>query len=225
LADAEVDAIPPRLRELDARWHEIGAVPKAKARALDERFARARKAAETRRERLLAAARRADVSALGARAQACSRLEQSALTGSYDASLAERAREEWAALAAVADPDLAALERRFGQACAAVEGNGDAQQTLRADLATNLSAKRQLCIRMEVLAEVPSPEAFTEARMAYQVERLTAAMQEGQSADPFEEALGLERSWHLTGAVEPEEHARLEERFHRALEAFHRRRS
>jgi hypothetical protein len=57
--------------------------------------------------------------------------------------------------------------------------------------------------------------------MAYQVERLSAAMHEGHSVEPFAQALAIERSWYLTGPVDPEQHVDLEARFHRALGAFH----
>jgi hypothetical protein len=46
-------------------------------------------------------------------------------------------------------------------------------------------------------------------------------MHEGHSVEPFAQALAIERSWYLTGPVDPEQHVGLEARFHRALGAFH----
>ena len=106
------------------------------------------------------------------------------------------------------------LDKRF-QAALARNGTMTLDDTV-------LLAARQLCIRLEFLAGLPSPPEEQEMRMAYQVERLSRSMtgeQPRRSAE--DESRDAERDW-LTLPVLPEpEHATFSARVQAALSHIH----
>ena len=86
-----------------------------------------------------------------------------------------------------------------------------------------------MCIRLEILAGIDSPPEAREARMAYQVKRLSEAMKgglvEAEPSDKFTELQQLERAWYLSGAVPADAALKLETRFQHAVQAIENRRS
>jgi len=73
---------------------------------------------------------------------------------------------------------------------------------------------RRLCIRAEVLTDVPTPPEDQGFRREYQLQRLVHSMGQGVSADPAQlDALALE--WLAAGPVEEEAYTRLLARFER----------
>jgi len=83
-----------------------------------------------------------------------------------------------------------------------------------ADVAANEAVLRRLCIRAEVLTDVPTPPEDQGFRREYQLQRLVHSMGQGVSADPAQlDALALE--WLAAGPVEEEAYTRLLARFER----------
>jgi len=84
--------------------------------------------------------------------------------------------------------------------------------------------KQELCLQLEILAEIDSPPEFAKARLEYQVRRLSAAMahqdRTAQDQDTMAASLALMRTYWLTGAVSPHESVPIEARFERALQAL-----
>jgi len=82
---------------------------------------------------------------------------------------------------------------------------------------------------LEILAGVDSPPEVKEARMAYQVKRLSEAMKggnlDGEPADKTAELQTIERTWYLIGAIPAEAAHKLEQRFQQALQTFEQRRT
>ena len=78
-------------------------------------------------------------------------------------------------------------------------------------------AKRraELCLHLEILAQVDSPPELTQTRLQFQVTRLTERMREGEK-DPLEATSRLLQEWYLCGPAPASEAAALEERFLRA---------
>ena len=77
---------------------------------------------------------------------------------------------------------------------------------------------------MEILAGVESPPEAAGERLAYQVDRLSAAMSRGlkeQSIEPQAEAEEIEQRWYLTAAPS-EQTQELEQRFQKARQTLHR---
>jgi hypothetical protein len=78
-------------------------------------------------------------------------------------------------------------------------------------------ALRILCIRSEIRSGLPTPVSDQELRREYQVQRLMQAMGQGMGADDSSrEAMALD--WIRIGAVPPELHEQLQERFMRSWE-------
>ena len=158
---------------------------------------------------------------LGERAEVCLAVEGLALTADTDEAAIAAQEARWQGFPYLSDERLAeAIQRRFDQALAAARGDAAALQSLREGQADHLARRGELCLHMEVLAGIESPPEAREARMAFQVSRLSAAMQEGRP-DDAEEALRVEQDWYLTGHAGGEEPA-LQARFRRALAAIAR---
>lgn len=90
--------------------------------------------------------------------------------------------------------------------------------TVPADLAANEAALRRLCIRAEVLCDLPTPPEDQASRREYQLQRLVRSMGQGVSAEPAElDALALE--WIAAGPVEEETYSQLLARLERCRAA------
>lgn len=188
-------------------------LPRSATRALRERFARAaeRCAAAVTRERALETRRiwsdvLAAANCLRAYALAVARpadpAERAALRARTEAAIA--ARRDWPKDAG------AVLARQLSRA--------DAGE-VPADLAANEALLRRLCIRAEVLSDIPTPPEDAASRREYQLQRLVRTMGQGASADPEElDTLALE--WIAAGPVEEETYVPLLSRFERCRDAL-----
>jgi len=210
IAALEGEALQAGLRQLPALRTEFEALdlPRMSARDLRQRFAQGaeRCDAAARRQRD-AAARRAwsdlFAAAFRVRAYALAKLEQRApdetalLRGAAESAIAGLAQSPKAAR------DL--LEQQLVQADAGAVGS---------DLAANASALRLLCVRAELLADLPTPEEDLELRREYQMRRLVESMGRGErtSAASLD---GLALEWLAVGPTEPAVHDALLARFER----------
>jgi len=207
------DDLQAGLRQLQTLYTEFEALdlPRASARDLRRRFAQGA-------DRCDAVARRQQEAAVrqawGDLLAAASRVRSYAL-----ARLEQHAPDETAKLRDAAESAIAGLAQ-------APKGARDllAQQLVRvdtgavgSDLATNEAALRLLCVRAELLADLPTPEEDLELRREYQMRRLVESMGRGEriSAADFD-ALALE--WIAVGPVEPGIHDALLGRFKRCRE-------
>ncbi len=199
-------------------WKEIGPVPKSDVARLEARFAAAQSEFESHRQTLRKRAQRAQLESLHQRAELCARAENVVHGDNPEQALnlIETLRAQWSALRSLEQKgDEDAMRGRFEQACEAALGNEDALAT-RARVETRSRERREaLCIRMEILAGIDSPPEFAQARMAYQVSRLSDAMSGGEERPPdqWEE---LVRDWCLEGPAPPGAADALETRFQRA---------
>jgi Domain of Unknown Function (DUF349) len=86
-----------------------------------------------------------------------------------------------------------------------------------AELLSREKALRTLCIRREIHCEVPTPPEDDTLRREYQVQRLMQAMGQGNRGDGEEwDAMTLE--WIRIGAIEPNLHESLQQRFLRCAD-------
>jgi hypothetical protein len=120
-----------------------------------------------------------------------------------------------ASLKAAAETGMAAA-RRWPKG--GLEALGTALADERAtDLAANASALRMLCIRAEILADLPTPPEDQALRRDYQLQRLVQNLGQGQRADATElDTLAIE--WLGVGPVEDAAYAPLLARFRRCRE-------
>jgi hypothetical protein len=187
-------------------------LPRSSARELHQRFSRAvDRCRDTARRERTAAARRGWSDALAAAAKIHAYGLATAQQRSDEDREALRA-EATAAVEALAHAPKSARER-LDQQLAKVTG-GD----VSADLAGNEAALRLLCVRAELIADVPSPAEDVELRREYQMQRLVQSMQRGERVTPAElDELALE--WIAVGPVEPATGEALLARFERCREA------
>jgi hypothetical protein len=191
-----------RVADLRAQFEALGEFPKSDARDLRRRFERAVDRCE--------------------RAVAREKAEEAERGWTELLDAADRVREYRLAVMRSADTaQQEALRRAAEEAITngsrwpkggaetlkkALEQNG------AADFAANEAALRKLCIRAEILAEVPTPAEDHPLRREYQVQRLLETMgQGGAGAETHLDALALE--WIGVGPVEEPVYGSLVERF------------
>jgi hypothetical protein len=192
--------------------------------AIEERFDKACQQVDKRYHRQLASEHREQLDLLRLKAAFCVELEQSdtwvRLQVQLELSAIATIQSAWAQLPQLEDLHWeTTIEQRFQQACTAITtGEQSVDKTI-------LSHKETLCIRMEIAAGIESPPNAAQARMAYQVARLSEAMSGGERkiVDKPIEAEEVERSWYLSDAAPAEQTLDLEQRFNRAWQAFYYR--
>jgi len=195
-----------QIKKLREEWDRVGPLPRKAGEGLERRFETWCRQVEMQRQAFLVVEQRRQLDLLKEKANLCLAVE----AGELDL---ESAKIKWEALPKLENPEWEeAITERF-------EHTTDFQEREEA-----LKAKKTFCIRMEILAGIDSPPAEMEARMAYQVARLTEAMTGGEKPgfkDKMTEVQEIEKSWYLSQAVASEYVGGLEQRFKRALEAFY----
>ena len=195
--DAAVDAetLEARRRELESRWRSVaGSDQRMESRwrkALERLTARA---AEGAREKRLA---RYSVA-----------LRKYALLRELERGLqsAELLTPRWDAEGALPSAFDAPLASRWARAC---------REHALAEPAESDEAARELLVRLEFGAGLPSPAEDRQRRMDHQVARLSARMRGGTSLTPARELDELLAAWFGQPPVSDE----LEQRFERAARA------
>ena len=196
-----------RIADLRVAFEGAGEFPRSEARSLQTRFDRAADRCEKAVERQQA------------------RDAERSWSDLLDAANRVRAyREAVARNAAAAEQD--ALKQAAEDYIAGVtQWPKGGQETVRkslaktdaGDLAANELALRTLCIRAEILAEVPTPEEDQLLRREYQVKRLMQGMGQGLSADDSQlDSMTLE--WVGVGPTVEQTYLALLERFKRCRE-------
>jgi len=219
----QISALDDGYRELKSRWQESDEleIPFRAIKPLEGSWDQAVQALQQRKKAIREERIRGELKQLCLYAQQCQNLEQAA--GEARAEILESAEEMWNA-----SPELrnsahqAVMEKRFARACQIYMNSISDPETLRAGQAENLRQQLQRCLLLEIVAEVESPEAYTEERMALQVSRLSGRMRNREQdklaeTDPSQ----LEQAWYLTGALPAEAYAALENRFEAAKRAIH----
>jgi hypothetical protein len=188
-----------RLPDLRVAFDEIGELPKANARQLQDRFERAfercHKAVTQQHTR---DAEQGWIDLLDAANHV--RAYRLALARNIDAAeLKQAAEDRLAGATKLPKRGLEALKNALAQ-----QGN--------TDVAANERALRKLCIRAEILTDTPTPEADQTLRREYQVQRLMESMGQGVKAEQGQlEPMTIE--WLGVGPTEEAVYLPLLERF------------
>ncbi len=221
-AAAEPEEIERVLRDLEARWRDAEGLPlpRQPAGELARRWREAQERARGRRRELLASRHRDALDLLARQAALCDRLELG-LAGQAAGKIgAAAAHEQWAAMPKQRDPDLqTSIARRFLAAVEALQSGDGAPLHQPERLAANGARRAEICLRLEILAQIDSPPEHTQERLAFQVDRLKERMREGEK-DPLEGTTGLLEEWYLCGPAPVSEAPNLEQRFQRARAAL-----
>lgn len=214
--DAELAGAEERLGGLRAALEALETLPRDAGRGFAQRLKGVEEAlAERRREigrRRQAAAR----AAVEQRAELCARLEARLLAGPVEATDLDGLRAQWQALPELPADLAEPLRGRWARAQEAADG---AAPFADQELADNQRRRRELTLRLEILAGVESPPEDRAQRMDLQVQRLAQGMAAGVKESPQAAARALEADWLGLGpsAAGAED---LQPRFRRALDAL-----
>lgn len=202
-------------QNIKADWKQIGNIArrrKAKAvETVEKRFEAVYKKLRNQYQKQLANELRDQLDQLRQKAALCVEIEQAT---EFDDAIQNR----WQQFAPLQNSEFeTAIQQRFQKACDAIKNGEDI-----VDDAKLLLEKQTYCIRMEILAGIESPAEAAQARLAYQVDRLSAAMTGGEktSMNPQQEVLEIEQNWYFSAAVSREQTQILEQRFNKALQAL-----
>jgi uncharacterized protein involved in tolerance to divalent cations len=198
-------------QDIKADWKQIGNIArrrKAKAvETVEKRFEVLYKKLRNQYKIQLANEQRDQLDQLRQKAALCVEVEQAT---EFDEAIQNR----WQELAPLQNSEFEnAIQQRFQKAC------NNAEDIVNPK---GIEEKQAYCIRMEILAGIDSPPEAAQARLAYQVDRLSAAMTGGEktSMNPQQEALEIEKSWYFSAAVSREQTQILEQRFNKAYQAL-----
>lgn len=216
-ADQAIDLAEARAKfaELREQFQAVRPLPRERFQACSRRLREVERALDERRRALQRQREQALLNAARTRAQLCAELEQAGETADRDAFMAR-----WQALEPAPAPLQAKLDARWQRALAA----GDGSRPFTPDeLAANLETRWDLCLWMEILADIEAPPEDRARRMDLQVRRLADGLAAGHARSPQEQARTVVADWLTTGPAAPaEQAARLEQRFEAAWEALQR---
>ena len=212
--------LPQLLKEKRKAWRETGDIDKRSVDKVQKRFTDACKQVEHRYHLFQGEQQAHMLAMLHQRAALCATLET---LGSQNTGVIEDIKAQWDNLPPLENEGwTTAIQQRFDNACTeATAGEGHFSSELLTD-------KENLCIRLEILAEVESPPEAHNARMAYQVERLSSTMRGEkplEAEDKLTEMLQIETEWAFMHAVEKEQEDSLQARFTKARDAFYQKKA
>jgi hypothetical protein len=101
-----------------------------------------------------------------------------------------------------------------------LEAIGTGNPALRGAQETNAGRRNRLCLEMEVLLELDTPEAHADERRQWQLEHLSDAMTGGLDISPRERAITLLEEACRTGAVPQEMQQAHEDRLEKIVSAL-----
>ena len=216
--------LPGLLAGLAARWRESSHLPVPRQVVADQerRWQQLQERFRTLSRERQARQRRQTLDLLARQAQVCATLENQTANDLSDPRVLATAEAAWAALPHHADPTLqAAITQRCEQAraWAAAGATGQPGREREAEAAANARARAELCLGLEILAQIDSPPACAQERLALQVNRLQEHLAAGER-DPLAEASRLLERWYLIGPLPADRQEELEPRFQRVLAAL-----
>lgn len=221
-SDETLQASRGQYRQLRQSFQDLGALPKASAGKLRGQFDTACEAYLSRFSGIEARRERAELDELKRLALLCQTLEQRILDPEDALDTSELAEIEQSCPPRLVQPDAVAdpISQRLTTAIRAARENKP--EALRQNLGANLEALQKICIQLEILADVETPEAYKKARMEYQVKRLSKGLgQRHHDERPRQQqARELERRWYGIGPVDADNTEALERRFRNALSAL-----
>jgi len=152
-------------------------------------------------------------------AELCRTLESELETMSGQAPDITVWQQRWSELPPLLNSELqSAIEQRFNTSLDVLLGKVSRERWM-SGFGENLDIRRRICLKMEILAGIDSPNEYAEDRLAFQVNRLSERLAEGEEHG-HEDPNQLEQVWYLTGPLAAEELERLQHRFDRAREAL-----
>jgi len=231
-----------QVKKIQQEWQEVGPVDRVKQKEADDRFKKACEQCEHVFALLAQEEQQQEKLKIEEKSVLCERVETLVEKCAKNRNLREHIEPEllstqqaWKKLAGLAEVKLnQALNQRYQVAyehcvtlCNAKSAQSQLSVKLDADRLKNLEHKEKLCIQMETMAGVSSPESVKEKRMAYQVAQLANKMAikaisgtEGYILPDTEEVERLNYEWLTTGAIPANKRGELNQRFAAAHHVF-----
>jgi len=204
LSLAETEDDPRRLADglhrFEERWDDAQSlpVPRQAASHLNQRWRDARSALRQRWRAREETERRGALDLLRRQAELCERLELHLLGEGGEPLSPEAAAEAWQGLPEQRDTEVQeAIAERFSSALAAARDPAQLE-SLRQRYQANAARLARLCLQLEILAGVDTPQELAQERLEFQVARLTERMVEGEE-DPLQGSQRLLKEWYLCG--------------------------
>ena len=224
LAQAEAPCPADLPADLEARWRDSAQLPlpRQTGEDLEQRWQRVRRRFQGLHRAQQTRLRQRTLDLLARQAQVCQHLEAAALGEQPALDVLASAAAAWDALPVQADPVLHnGMAQRYHQARDWVtrDWTDPAGVSRAAAAEANARTRMELCLGLEILAQIQSPAACAQERLAMQVSRLQEHLAAGER-DPLAEASHLVERWYLTGPTSAATLADLEPRFQRALRAL-----
>lgn len=218
---AQHDNIQSLLGQWKTRWEQAGEAPKSSVEKINTRYRNATALARKAYAKVNQKAKVELHSLLQQKSFACAELEALVIANENDASAAaiKKLNARWDAFESLPDELEKPLAERYQLAARAV-GDEQILQQLRDAMPGNLESLHTLLLHFEILAELDSPPEFAKARMALQIERLSAAM--GKGSDEVKSAEQLTREILLLGAVDKHDRNAVIKRFNQCEKALKR---
>lgn len=193
---AEIGDLAGQYAQARREWEQAANPGREQLQALNARYRQVCRDVERAQQRAAADAKRRYLDALEDKSALCCRLEralaQAAEPGAADpAATVEAVQQAWQTLATGNDELEVVIQRRFQRAVEAavgVRGGGAAA-------AVDGEAHGRLCVRLELLADIATPEEFKAQRMQYQLDHLAEKMR-GEARLPPAEFRAVMSAWY-----------------------------
>ena len=162
--------------QLMDEWKTIGPATRQQYKSLQQKFHQLTRAFDEAETAASIRQERHHLELLLQKAELCDQMEQQLC--SQDADIGTL-HEQWSALPALQAGIESRMQGRYQHIMEASSSGGDAIEQLCARCGDNLQTSQRLCLEMEVLLDIDSPEAFLEQRREWQLTHLSTAMTGG----------------------------------------------
>jgi hypothetical protein len=205
LSDDELSQSAAAFEQLQNEYKAIRDIPEKLQAPLKKQFLAACDTYHQQLRGIAARQHQKQLAELTRRAQLCTQLENK-----LNAETAALLEATWQQHPLPAEWEKA-IERRKQQALAAVH------QQLPLDVAANTQQRRELCIALEILLDIDTPEEDRPQRRAMQLQKLQQGLGQSAAGNQHSALEQLLVDWHCTGSAATAEHATLAARFDAAL--------
>lgn len=205
LSDDELSQSAATFEQLQNEYKAIRDIPEKLQTPLKKQFLAACDAYHQQLRGIATRQHQKQLVELARRAQLCAQLESQ-----LDAETAALLETTWQQHTLPAEWEKA-IERRKQQALAAIS------QQIPLDIAANTQQRRELCIALEILLDIDTPEEDRPQRRAMQLQKLQQGLGQSAASNQHSALEQLLVDWHCTGLAAATEHATLTARFDAAL--------
>lgn len=164
-----------QFQALQLRWDEVGQVPKGAVNALLKRYNELQQQYETAVDDAQIAQENSKLDVLIRRGEICM-LAEALLQADVDESGISVVKESWQALPESDSRDVQAVTARFQTVLDALEGSAVDRDAIKDTLGSMLKTKQEQCLQIEIACGVESPPEYAQARLEFQVGRLSQSM-------------------------------------------------